>query len=266
MEFDLAYPWQGEGMMRRTSIFFLSLILLLFMLAVPGIAMRADLSVAAASDLRYAFEELGKSFEEKVGIKVKWIFGSSGILSVQIQGGMGVDLFASASPEWVDRLAGKGVVVEKSMKVFAQGRIAICTYKKSHFKIDRFEDLAKPQIKRIVIANPSHAPYGVAAKEALETIGIWEKVRSRIVCAENVLQAQAYLRRGEVDAGVIALSLANIPEIESHPIPTGLHHPIRQTIVILKGTGKKELAERFIDFLTKKEGMGILRRYGFSAP
>jgi molybdate transport system substrate-binding protein len=225
-----------------------------------------ELYVAAASDLIYAFQKMEKPFGDAYGVKIKWIFGSSGMLSTQIQGGLPVDAFASASPDWVDRLQEKELVVEKGRKVFALGRIALCTHKESNVIVGKIEDLVTPKIGRISIANPSHAPYGVAAKEALEKVGISEKVKSKLVYGENVLQAQTHIRRGEVDAAIIALSLTEFPEMRCFALPPDLHNPIRQTIAILKESKKKELAQKFVDFLEGKEGLLILEKYGFLRP
>ncbi len=225
-----------------------------------------ELYVAAAADLVYAFQKMEKPFEDAYGAKIKWVFGSSGTLSTQIQAGLPVDVFASASPDWVDRVQEKGLVVEKSRKVFALGRIALCTYKESKLIIGRVEDLASPKIGRIAIANPAHAPYGVAAKEALEKVGIADKVKSKIVYGESVLETQTHIRRGEVDAGIIALSLTDFPEMRCSALPQTLHNPIQQTIAVLKESKNKGLGQKFLDFLAGREGLSILEKYGFLRP
>lgn len=251
------------GKLRRVLLPLLAFVcVLLSVTAVPA----EELYVAAASDLVYAFQKMEKPFGDLYKVKIKWIFGSSGMLTAQIQGGLPVDAFASASPDWIDRLQESGFVVEKGRKVFALGRIALCTHKESKRSIGKIEDLATPNIGSISIANPAHAPYGVAAKEAMEKVGIGEKVKSKIIYGENVLQTQAHIRRGEVDAAIIAQSLTDFPEIRCVALPVDLHNPIRQTMAILKQSEKKDLAQKFVDFLGGKEGLLILEKYGFLRP
>ncbi len=252
--------------MEKIQSIILAFLFLLCILLSATIVSAEELTVAAAADLVYAFQKMEKSFEDAYRVKIKWVFGSSGMLSTQIQGGLPVDAFASASPDWVDRLQEKGLVVERGRKVFALGRIALCTHKESKLTVGRIDDLVTPKIRTISIANPAHAPYGVAAKEALEKIGIWEKVKSKIVYGENVLQTQAHIRKGEVDVAIIALSLTDFPEIRRILLPTDLHNPIRQTVAILKETKKREQAQRFVDFLGGKAGLSILEKYGFLRP
>jgi molybdate transport system substrate-binding protein len=163
-----------------------------------------ELYVAPAADLVYAFQKTEKPFGDAYGVKIKWSFGSSGMLSTQIQGGLPVDAFASASPDWVDRLQERGLVVERGRKVFAPGRIALCTHKESKLILGKIEDLVTPKIGTISIANPAHAPYGVAAKEAREKASIGEKVKSKIAYGENVLQTQTHIRKGEVEDATIS--------------------------------------------------------------
>ncbi len=252
-------------MLKLKNVILSFLVFLCFLLSTTTISAE-ELSVAAAADLIYAFHKMEKPFKDAYGANIKWIFGSSGMLSTQIQGGLPVDVFASASPDWVDRLQQKGLVAEKGRKVFALGRIALCTHRDSKLILEKVEELAAQKVRTISVANPAHAPYGVAAKEALEKTGIWEKVESKIVYGENVLQAQTHIKRGEVDSGIIALSLTDFPEIRCFPLPVNLHNPIRQTIAILKESKKKELAQKFIDFLAGKEGLSILEKYGFMRP
>jgi molybdate transport system substrate-binding protein len=243
----------------------LSLFIVLISFLASASTVRAEeLYVAAAADLVYAFQKMERPIGDAYGLKIKWIFGSSGILSTQIEAGLPVDAFASASPEWVDRLEGKRLVAQR--KVFALGRIALCTQKQSKIAVDKIENLIDPRVGKIAIANPAHAPYGIAAKEALEKVGIGEKIKSKIIYGENVLDTQTFIRRGEVDAGIIALSLTDVPEMRCTVLRPDLHKPIRQTIAILKESKKTELAQRFVDFLGGKQGLSILEKYGFVCP
>jgi len=166
------------------------------------------LTVSAASDLALAFEEVGQAFTAYTGVPVVFNFGSTGMLAQQIEEGAPVDLFAAANIAYVEDLAQKGIVAPESITVYARGRLVLWTYPEYQVPIERVEDLADPRIQRIAIANPQHAPYGVAAHEALQTAGVWETVQPRLVLGENVRQAFQYAATGNVDVALIALSLA----------------------------------------------------------
>jgi molybdate transport system substrate-binding protein len=166
------------------------------------------LTVSAAADLTPAFSEIGKLFEKETGTKVVFNFGSTGQLAQQIEQGAPVDLFAAANVTFVDKLEQKGLILSETKNLYARGRIALWARTDSILQFERFEDLGRPEITRIAIANPDHAPYGMAAREALQSIGIWDTVKSKLVLGENVRQALQYAETGNVDVAIVALSLS----------------------------------------------------------
>src|ERR671920_365748 len=146
------------------------------------------LTVSAASDLMPAFEELGRLFTNDTGIKVTFNFGSTGQLTQQIEQGAPVDLLAAANVSFVEELERQNLIFPDTKTLYAQGRITLWTRSDSPLKLDRIEDLAKREVRRIAIANPEHAPYGDAARQALQSAGIWDRVSSRLVFGENISQ------------------------------------------------------------------------------
>src|SRR5205085_1987467 len=138
-----------------------------------------EIIVAAASDLGPAFEELGKLFEQENKIKVTFSFGSTGTLTQQIENKAPFDLFAAANVSYIDGLEKKGLILLDSKALYATGRITIWTRADSLLKIERLEDLAKSEIQKVAIANPGHAPYGTAAREALQSLNIWTVVEPK---------------------------------------------------------------------------------------
>ncbi|HEY64106.1 MAG TPA: molybdate ABC transporter substrate-binding protein [Caldilineae bacterium] len=222
--------------------------------------------VAAASSLRGAFDDIARAFEEETGTSVTISFGSSGQLAQQIENGAPFDVFASANEAYVDRLAERGFVLLDTRRVYARGRLALVVNRERGASVKRLEDLADPSLGPIAIANPDHAPYGLAAYQALERRRLWEQVRSRIVMGENVRQALQFVQIGDAPVGIVALSIADVPEVDYTPISTELHDPLNQTLVILRDSRHPELARRFVAFVTGTAGRAILQRYGFLLP
>src|ERR1044072_125697 len=144
-------------------------------------ASQGDLTVAAASDLTPVFEELGREFESANKTKVVFVFGSTGMLTRQIENGAPFDMFAAANVSYIDELEQKGLIIPDSKTVYARGRITFWTPPDSNLRLENIRDLARPEVQSVAIANPDHAPYGLAARQALETAGIWEQVKPKLV-------------------------------------------------------------------------------------
>jgi len=140
-----------------------------------------ELTVAAAADLQFAFTDIGALFEKETGQKVTFVFGSTGQLAQQIENGAPYDLFAAANISFVDDLVKKNLVVKDTETLYARGRIVLAVNRASGAPATTLDDLLSDKITHIAIANPEHAPYGVAAKEALQSAGLWEKVQPKIV-------------------------------------------------------------------------------------
>ena len=224
---------------------------------------QGELTVAAAADLTPAFEEIGRAFESTYKTKVVFMFGSTGLLTRQIENGAPVDLFAAANVTYIDQLEQKGLLVPDSKTIYARGRITLWTPGDSNLRLAGIADLARPEVQRIAIANPDHAPYGLAARQALESAGIWEQVRPKLVYGDNIRQTLQYAETGSVDVAIVALSLS----VQSHGrwslIPEELHQPLDQGLGIVKTSQHQQPARAFIDFLRGPEGQAIMKKYGF---
>lgn len=224
------------------------------------------INVAAAADLQTAFTEIGARFTESKGVEVTFSFGSTGNLATQIHEGAPFDVFAAASESHVDNLITEGDLLADSKRLYAIGRIVLATNKDSGLNLQRLEDLTDPRIKWIAIADPDHAPYGVAAKEALQNAGLWDTLQPKILLGENIRQTLTYVQLGEAEAGIIALSIAEVPEITYAQIDESLHNPLIQAIGVVADTEHEQAARDFIAFVTGDEGRAILQRYGFGMP
>jgi molybdate transport system substrate-binding protein len=216
----------------------------------------SDLLVAAASDLTPLESELSAGFKKASGLGVRFTFGASGMLLREIQNGAPYDVYLSANQMFVENGIHSGALLAPGV-IYANGRIAIWSRRGG---IDRIEQLLQPEFQRISIANPEHAPYGDAARQALEKTGLWEKLRWRIVYGENIRQALQFAETGNADASIVSWTL--VYNRGGVLIPETLHRPIRQAGAVVKITKQRNAAERFLQFLRSPEGQRILRDHG----
>jgi molybdate transport system substrate-binding protein len=224
------------------------------------------LTVSAAADLMPAFEELGSLFKAQTGITVDFNFGSTGQLTQQIEAGAPVDILAAANSSYIDQLAGRDLIVPDTKKLYARGRIVLWTRPDSPLTVDDVHDLTDPAIKRIAIANPDHAPYGVAAREAMQSAGVWDAVRDKLVLGENVADTLRYATTGNVDVAIVSLSLIIQETGHWTLIPEDLYAPLDQALAVIAGTRHEPEARAFAAFVNGEEGRAIMRRYGFLLP
>jgi molybdate transport system substrate-binding protein len=222
--------------------------------------------VAAAADLQNAFTELAQIYEAETGTRVVMTFGSTGQLTQQIENGAPYDLFAAANVAYIDRLNAQGLVVPESIALYARGRIVLAVNRKSGVGAVRLEDLRSPEIGYIAIANPAHAPYGVAAREALQSSGLWEDVQDRLVLGENVRQALQYVQSGDAEVGIIALSIADSPEIAYSLLEDNLHEPLDQALAVVASSKNAAKASDFARFINSPRGRPVMYQYGFVLP
>ena len=225
------------------------------------------LRVAAAADLARAFEEVGAAFEKATGKKTTFSFGSTGLLSKQIQEGAPFDVFAAANVSYVDDLIKKGSVVADTKALYARGRIVLWTEKAGDKAPPKaLGELTDARFTKIAIANPEHAPYGKAAQQALEKASLWETVKPKLVYGENVQQTLQFAQTGNADAAIVALSLAVGSDGDYLTIEEALHEPIDQALAVCEGSKQKDQAKAFATYVNSKEGREILRRFGFLLP
>lgn len=225
-----------------------------------------SLTVAAASDLQFAFAAIGALFERETGAKAIFTFGSTGNLARQVENGAPVDVFAAANVQFIEELVAKGLLLATTRQVYALGRIVLASNRQTGLRLRDLRDLLRPEVKRVALANPQHAPYGLAARQALESLGIWDWVRPKLVYGENVRQALQYVQTGNAEAGIVALSIAYVPEVTYALIDDRLHRPLKQALAVVRGTRDEELARRFIAFVNGPKGRPIMKRYGFLLP
>lgn len=233
-----------------------------------GQVAEVTLTVAAAADLTPAFQELGALFTQQTGIGVIFSFGSTGQLTQQIEQGAPVDVFAAANQLYIAELEQAGLIIPDTIALYAQGRLTIWTRADSPLTFASLDDLTQEKVNRIAIANPEHAPYGVAAREALISAGLWDALQPRLILGENVAQTMQYAETGNVDVALVALSLSVAAGDSGRYvlIPAGLHNPLNQALAVVGSTKHEVEARQFAAFVNGEAGREIMRRYGFILP
>jgi molybdate transport system substrate-binding protein len=240
-------------------------------LMLAGHTARAEekITIAAAADLKFALDEIVMLFKNThPAAQIETIYGSSGIFNTQIRQGAPYDIYFSADIAYPRTLKAEGFAGSE-VQPYAVGRIVLWSPSRDAGKM-ALADLADPNILKIAIANPRHAPYGKRAEEALKAAGIWGNVESRLVYGENVSQAAQFVQTGNAQVGIIALSLALSPELAKQGsyslISDKLHQPLEQGFIITKRAADNILAQAFARFIAGKEARAIMTRYGFVLP
>lgn len=228
----------------------------------------APLLVLAASDLQVAFEEILSLFEARTGERVSLVLGSTGNLATQIRNGAPGDLFFAANESFLEELIAAGRVEPNTRRIYALGRLVLVA-PPGRDPPAEIASLAAPGFEIVAIANPEHAPYGIAARDALERAGLWDWIQPRLVLGENVSQTYQLVRTGNADVGIVALGL--VMGAPGDPVPytlvgSELHAPLRQAAGVVTGSARPEFAQAFLDLVLSPEGQEIMARYGFEPP
>jgi molybdate transport system substrate-binding protein len=242
--------------------------------AFPAVQTRAEdgAVVAAAASLRYALDEIVAQYEKKTGQKPRITYGATGNLVQQIEKAAPFQMLFAADDQSVKKLAAENLT-EGAPSIFARGQISIVAPKGSPVAVDGElqglrDALVAGKVAHFAIANPDVAPYGRAAREALQKAGLWDKLAGKIVLGENVGQAAQFAMTGAAEAGIVAQSLAvsaeMAPKITSAAIPESWHEPIDHGMALIKGAG--EPARAFAAYVRGSEGRAVLERSGFSVP
>lgn len=227
------------------------------------------LLVSAASDLRFAFDEVGQAFTEETGYRVVFNYGSTGNLAQQIRRGAPADVFASANESFLDELVEDGLVLADTRALYARGFLVLWSRADMPVEVEAAEDLIDPAVRRVAIANPGHAPYGIAARQALQATGVWDALGDRLILGEDVNQTFQYASTGNVDVAIVALSLALAPQHARGrwaPVPPGLHDPIDQAMGVVASSRRPGVARAFVAFVNGPTGRPVMEGYGFQLP
>lgn len=226
----------------------------------------ASLMVFAAADLGPAFAQIVPQFEQQTRTDVTLVLGSTGMLAQQIRNGAPADVFFAANESFIRDLAVENLTLRQTHAIYARGLIATVTLRSGAIRIDDLKNLTDPRIKRIAIANPQHAPYGLAAKQAIEAAGLWHALEPKMVFGENVQQAMQFVRSGSAEAGIVARSVADTADVHWKLVDARLHAPLDQMAAVVSRTKQPAVAMSFIEFVNGAHGRLVMRQFGFLLP
>lgn len=239
-------------------------ILSIWLVSLSPVLHAEEITIAVAANFNFAMEELVTAFETESGHKVNVAYGSSGRLYAQIVNGAPYQLFFSADQEKPQALVEEGLAEESNHFTYAVGTLLLWWLESDK---DIYEVLNNGSLERIAIANPRVAPYGKAAMQVLESLGLVEQYENRLVMGENVSQVYQFTATGNTEAGFIALS--QISQFDNPLLGTGwivppqLHEPIYQDVVLLKNAENNLVAKAFLDFIKGEQAKTIIDRFGY---
>lgn len=242
--------------------------LLFSFVVLRGSIQAQDLTVAAASDLQFAMQDITAAFLKQTDKHVNVVYGSSGNFYEQIQNGAPFDLFFSANLDYARNLESAGLAEPGTVYPYATGKIVLWVPAASKLNLrDGLRAVLDRSVRKLAIANPQHAPYGQAAVAALKKQDLYDRVSDKLVLGENISQTASFVLSGSADAGIVALSLALSPNMKDKgryaEVPAADYAPIEQGCVVLAKSRNKAAAHAFLDFIKTAGAKDILQKYGF---
>lgn len=248
-------------MFRRLAVSRILLVALAALAPLPAAA--ATIHVAVAANFTAPAKRIAALFEKATGDSVSLSFGSTGQLFTQIDHGAPFAVFLAADRARPEKAVEQGLAVEGSRFTYAVGQIAL--YSTEPGRVTGRDSLTDPLPARLAIANPDLAPYGAAAVEAMKKLGVYGRLRDRIVQGENIAQAYQFVATGNAEIGFVALSqIAGNEKGSRWIVPNDLYSPIRQDAVLLEGARNDETARAFLDFLKSGDARAVIAKYGYA--
>src|SRR6201996_1482374 len=247
--------------MRRAFLTLLSLAVL-----VPSLrAQQKQLQLACAADLQPVIPTLAAAYERATGVHLVTAFGSSATLAQQLANGAPQDIFLSADTAHPQHLIDSGIAIGPPTP-YAHGVLVLWARTDSPLQPISLNTLKDSRLTRLAIANPAHAPYGLAAEQALQHLGVYAQLQPKLAVAENIAQTAQFAESGNAQAGLISLTIASSEHFRAIGsfvrIPTDAYEPIQQSGVILKSSKQPALAKAFLDWLTSPAIQQQLKSFG----
>jgi molybdate transport system substrate-binding protein len=237
-------------------------------------AFAADLRLAAASDLNFAIKEIISQYEKDTGNHVQLTLGSSGTFFTQISEGAPFDVYLSADRSYPDQLLDKKLGEPGTLFVYGVGRIVIWVPASSPIDVTKLgmQSLLQPSIRKISIANPDFAPYGRAAMSAMQSAGVYDRVKNNLVLGDNISQAAEFVVSGAAQVGILGISMALSDAMRGKgkywEVPTDTYPVMEQAGIILRHareSGSLDAARSFMRALQSPQARAVLQRYGITA-
>jgi len=237
-------------------------------LALPAPAAGEEAAVGVAANFTEVVERLEERFERETGHTLTISVGSTGKLYSQIANGAPFDVLLAADQARPERLEEEGLAVAGSRFTYATGRLTLWSPEPGRVGADGAATLREGDFRLLAIANPELAPYGAAARQTLEKLGLWETLRDKLVMGETIGQAHAMVASGNAELGFVALSYVRSPRNETPgsrwDVPVGLYAPIHQDAVLLKRAAGNAAAKGFLEFLKSAETRALIESYGYA--
>lgn len=252
----------------RALVHRLFAIVLMSLAVFPHRAMADSALVAVAANFAETAEALTALFHQQTGHDLTLTTGSTGKLYAQIRAGAPFDLLLSADSATPARLVAEGLAATGSTFTYAIGRLTLWSNDKNRIGANGPAALQDPQLHHLAIANPDLAPYGVAARQALQNLGLWEALQPKVVMGQNIGQTHSMVATGAAEIGFVALSAVlspHRPDTGSRwDVPQDLFDPIRQDAVLLDHGAENAAARAFLDFLRSPEAGAVITAFGYT--
>ena len=242
----------------------LACLLVAFLLGGCGGPAPQPLTIAAAASLAPVFDGLAPELERQLGAPVAFSYGSTANLAEQIRNGAPFDVLAAADAEHIDQLIAEGLLDQASRTAFAHGCLVLAWPADSTLQLHSLEDLLDPAVGNVALANPEFAPYGRAARQALERSSLWTELQPRLIYSENIRDAGQLVVSGNADAGLLAATTALSLDLPSLEIPAQLFDPIEHVAAARTQGGNHQAALEFLDFLHTAQFAAALESFGLS--
>lgn len=225
----------------------------------------AELTVHAAASLTDAMKEIGAAYEKKSGDKLQFNFGASSMLARQIEEGAPADLFLSADEAKMDALEQKGLLLPGTRRSLLSNSLVIVVPADAGTAPKSASDLAKPEYKKLALAEPQTVPAGIYAREYLQQLGLWESVKERVVPTENVRATLAAVESGNVNAGIVYKtdSLISKKVKVAVEIPAAEGPRISYPLAVMKSSKEAERARKLADYLAGPAAQKVFEKFGF---
>jgi molybdate transport system substrate-binding protein len=233
----------------------------------PAAAQPVELTISAAVSLKDALAEIQANYQKiSPNVKLTFNLGASGSLQKQIEQGAPADIFISAAPKQMNELEAKNMISKASRKDLVENKLVLIVPQESKLGLASFEDLSKASVQKLSVGEPAVVPAGQYAREALQKLGLWDKLKDKIVYAKDVRTVLTYVETGNVEAGIVyKTDAAASGKVKiAATAPADSHQPVVYPAAVLAGSKQPKAAEEFLNYLAGPDGMKVFVKYGFS--
>lgn len=238
--------------------------------ALPGAVARAETAlIAVAANFAEVMERLEREFEDQSPHAISVTIGSTGKLYAQIKAGAPFDALLAADQARPERLEADGLAIQGTRFTYATGRLTLWSPDPQRIGADGAQTLRDGDFRKLAMANPELAPYGAAARQVLENLGLWETLRERIVMGENIGQAHVLVATGNAELGLVAQAYVESPRNADRgsrwEVPRDLYAPIRQDAVLLQRAEDNSAARDLLAYLRRPDVRALIASYGYGS-